>query len=152
MIIDLDAHQGNGHENDFLNDGDTYIVDFYNPYIYPNDTKAKRAISYEEHFNWEHNDEYYLEKLENALKHCIKDFHPDFIIFNAGTDCMAGDPLGNLNITKNGIIQRDEIVFKHALNNKIPILMVLSGGYQLQNAPTIAESLTNLIEKFNLFE
>ena len=86
------------------------------------------------------------------MKHCIKDFDPDFIIFNAGTDCMAGDPLGNLNITKNGIIQRDEIVFKHALNNKIPILMVLSGGYQLQNAPTIAESLTNLIEKFNLFE
>ena len=32
MIIDLDAHQGNGHETDFLNDKETvYIVDFFNP-------------------------------------------------------------------------------------------------------------------------
>jgi histone deacetylase 11 len=31
MIIDLDAHQGNGHERDFLNDADVFILDCYNP-------------------------------------------------------------------------------------------------------------------------
>ena len=41
MIIDLDAHQGNGHERDFLGDEkNTYIVDMYNPRIYPHDTLA----------------------------------------------------------------------------------------------------------------
>eukprot|EP01018_Ginkgo_biloba_P021683 Gb_35289 [translate_table: standard] len=35
MIIDLDAHQGNGHEMDFANDGRVYILDMYNGEIYP---------------------------------------------------------------------------------------------------------------------
>jgi histone deacetylase 11 len=30
MIVDLDAHQGNGHERDHLDDKDTFIIDFYN--------------------------------------------------------------------------------------------------------------------------
>src|SRR5262249_40920176 len=34
MILDLDAHQGNGHEHDFLGDKDTFILDAYNPSIY----------------------------------------------------------------------------------------------------------------------
>ncbi len=45
MIIDLDAHQGNGHERDFLNDDDVHIVDAYNPHIYPGDEYAMRGIS-----------------------------------------------------------------------------------------------------------
>ncbi len=44
MIIDLDAHQGNGHERDFKDDLHTYIVDAYNIRIYPGDTYAKDAI------------------------------------------------------------------------------------------------------------
>ena len=30
-----DAHQGNGHERDALGDNDVFIVDCYNPHIYP---------------------------------------------------------------------------------------------------------------------
>ena len=45
MIIDLDAHQGNGHERDHLNNEDVYIVDAYNHRIYPGDIDAKEAIS-----------------------------------------------------------------------------------------------------------
>lgn len=44
MIIDLDAHQGNGHELDHLNDDNTFIIDAYNHRIYPGDEKAKEAI------------------------------------------------------------------------------------------------------------
>jgi hypothetical protein len=43
-------------------------------------------------------------------------------------------------------------MFQTALSNKIPILMVLSGGYQKVNAPTIASSIQNLVTKFNLLE
>ena len=34
MIIDLDAHQGNGHETDFINDDRVYILDVYNRLIF----------------------------------------------------------------------------------------------------------------------
>lgn len=37
MIIDLDAHQGNGHERDMLDDKEVFIVDVYNHHIYPCD-------------------------------------------------------------------------------------------------------------------
>ena len=63
---------------------------------------------------------------------------------------MEGDPLSGLNITSEGIVRRDELVFKIALERHIPILMVLSGGYQKKNAPCIAESIANLYIKFNL--
>lgn len=45
MIIDLDAHQGNGHERDHINRDDVFIVDAYNHHIYPGDSPAKQAIS-----------------------------------------------------------------------------------------------------------
>ena len=45
MIIDLDAHQGNGHQRDHIKDDSVFIVDAYNHGIYPGDTHAKEAIS-----------------------------------------------------------------------------------------------------------
>ena len=35
---------------------------------------------------------------------------------------------------------------------KVPIAMVLSGGYQLTNAPVIADSIENLVHRFKLKE
>ena len=81
----------------------------------------------------------------------FREFKPDFVIYNAGTDCMCGDPLGRLNITEDGIIARDELVFRHCYQDKkVPIVMLLSGGYQISNAPVIAESIRNLCKQFDL--
>eukprot|EP00271_Cylindrocystis_brebissonii_P023123 TRINITY_DN9381_c0_g1_i1.p1 TRINITY_DN9381_c0_g1~~TRINITY_DN9381_c0_g1_i1.p1 ORF type:complete len:289 (-),score=49.62 TRINITY_DN9381_c0_g1_i1:495-1361(-) len=35
MIVDLDAHQGNGHARDFEGDERVYILDMYNSWIFP---------------------------------------------------------------------------------------------------------------------
>ena len=51
------------------------------------------------------------------------------MVYNAGTDCMAGDPLGGLNITPQGIVKRDAVVFETCWDFKVPVAMVLSGGY-----------------------
>lgn len=41
MIIDLDAHQGNGHERDFMFDENVFIVDFFCPDLaFPKDNFA----------------------------------------------------------------------------------------------------------------
>ena len=55
----------------------------------------------------------------------------DLIIYNSGTDIFDSDPLGNLCVSSEGIIKRDEMVFNYALKKKIPILMLFSGGYTL---------------------
>lgn len=84
------------------------------------------------------------------MRTCFETFKPEMIIYNAGTDCMEGDPLGRLNISPEGIIKRDLAVFKESLDAHVPVVMVLSGGYQLTNAPVIADSIKNLVEKFKL--
>jgi acetoin utilization deacetylase AcuC-like enzyme len=63
---------------------------------------------------------------------------------------MVGDPLGGMKLTPEGIIKRDEMVFDICLQHDIPVLMVLSGGYQRSNAPVIGRSIVNLMNKFNL--
>jgi len=72
---------------------------------------------------------------------------PDLIIYNAGTDIFVGDSLGNMSISAQGIIERDELVFRNAFDNKIPILMLLSGGYSGMSADIIGRSIENIINK-----
>ena len=63
---------------------------------------------------------------------------------------MENDPLGHLNITEEGILKRDELMFDICLKNNIPIVMLMSGGYQKTNGYTIGRSILNLIRKFDL--
>ena len=145
MIVDLDAHQGNGYEKDFLKDDSIYILDMYNADIYPNDIKAKLSIDRNIELRSGIGDSDYLDRLAKELEQAFGDFAPDLIIYNAGTDIMAGDPLGGMNISEQGIIQRDEMVFRMALSKKVPIVMLLSGGYRKENAAVIAKSIENIL-------
>lgn len=54
---------------------------------------------------------------------------------------MAGDPLGGCYLSPECIKRRDEIVFRFARERRIPILMLLSGGYQKENTYIISESI-----------
>ena len=65
---------------------------------------------------------------------------------------MRGDPLGRMDLTEDGIIKRDQIVFEECVKRNIPIVMVLSGGYQKSNAPCIAKSIANLLDTLKLKE
>ncbi|XP_042310970.1 histone deacetylase 11 isoform X2 [Sceloporus undulatus] len=143
-IIDLDAHQGNGHERDFMEDRRVYIMDVYNRYIYPGDGFAKRAIRRKVELDWGTEDTEYLQKVKTHVEGALNEVKSDIIIYNAGTDILDGDPLGGLAISPQGIIDRDEIVFRAARKHQVPILMVTSGGYQKRTARIIADSVLNL--------
>ncbi|KAK5913154.1 hypothetical protein CesoFtcFv8_002964 [Champsocephalus esox] len=134
-IIDLDAHQGNGHERDFLDDKRVFIMDVYNRYIYPEDTFAKKAIKRKVELDWGTEDSEYLQKVELHTEGSLNEVRPDIIVYNAGTDVLDGDPLGGLCISPQGIVKRDEIVFRAARRRGIPILMVTSGGVPEENRP-----------------
>jgi len=152
MIVDVDAHQGNGHERDFIDDEDVYILDVYNPHIFPHDVYAKRGISREVLVDGRTADDDYLRMLGDNLNQAIQEFQPDFLVYNAGTDCMANDPLGSMSLSDQAIIRRDELVFEHCLSRGLPLLMLLSGGYQRSTAPVIARSIVNLHQRFGLLK
>ncbi|XP_051649255.1 histone deacetylase 11 isoform X4 [Manacus candei] len=98
-IIDLDAHQGNGHERDFMDDPRVYIMDAYNRYIYPGDGFAKRAIKRKVELEWGTEDTEYLQKVHTHVEGALNEFKPDILVYNAGTDILDGDPLGGLAIS-----------------------------------------------------
>jgi histone deacetylase 11 len=127
-----------------------YLINFLKKYIYPGDLQAQMQIDKEVPVWSGIDDSPYLENLQKALSQAFEEFTPQLIIYNAGTDIIEGDPLGQMKITPNGIIKRDEIVFNIAFEKKIPIYLLLSGGYQKSNAQVIANSILNLDKKFQL--
>ncbi|XP_028793502.1 histone deacetylase 2 isoform X1 [Neltuma alba] len=144
MIIDLDAHQGNGHEMDLANDDRVYILDMYNLGIYPFDYEARRYINQIVEVESGTRTEDYLQKLDRALEIAGHMFDPELVVYNAGTDILDGDPLGRLKISPEGIALRDEKVFQFACEKKVPIVMLTSGGYMKSSARVIADSIVNL--------
>ncbi|XP_031284538.1 histone deacetylase 2 [Pistacia vera] len=147
MIIDLDAHQGNGHEKDFSDDERVYILDMYNPGIYPFDYEARRYIDQKVEVQTGTTTDEYLKKLDDALEVAGRKFDPELVVYNAGTDILDGDPLGRLKISPEGIAARDEKVFRFARSRNIPIVMLTSGGYMKSSARIIADSIINLSRK-----
>ncbi|KAJ1259653.1 hypothetical protein BS78_10G172400 [Paspalum vaginatum] len=151
LIIDLDAHQGNGHEKDFANDGRVYTLDMYNAGIYPFDFGAKQYIDQKVELTSGMKTDEYLEQLDKALEVLKSRFQPQLTVYNAGTDILDGDPLGRLKVSPEGVVTRDEKVFRFAKDQNIPLLMLTSGGYMKSSARVIADSIINLSNK-NLIE
>ena len=75
-------------------------------------------------------DDDYLKVVKDALQTAIEAFRPDFIIYDAGIDIHADDDLGLINITTQGVYQRDQYVFSTAKAHNIPVMAVIGGGYQ----------------------
>jgi histone deacetylase 11 len=144
MVIDLDAHQGNGFEDIFKEDQRVDTFDLYNGEIYPHDLAAARYIRWKFPVKSGTADQQYLDILHGRLGNAITASAPDFIIYNAGTDPYEWDPLGGLGVTSTGLIHRDAYVFKQARSRRIPILMVLSGGYHADSAGIISSSIHHL--------
>jgi len=196
LIIDLDAHQGNGNALCLKNDPLTFIFDMHNANEYPvynTQTKVnpiyngKTSAQYIR-FNNPLNGGYlgttacaqylnmsiplfsslpfigaidkpiercidsneYLSILKTELPKALNDLksennYPDLIVFNAGSDIFERDDLGILNVSKAGIIERDQFIWQIARENNIAIMMVLSGGYGPENAGIVSESIANIL-------
>ena len=55
-----------------------------------------------------------------------------------------------MSVSMHGVVQRDEMVFQHALDCQCPISMVLSGGYAADSHEAVAASIKNLMTTFKL--
>merc|ERR1712000_586746 len=74
-------------------------------------------------------DDAYLSVVEATLLQLLDEQQPDLVLFDAGADVWEHDVLGHLNITLNGVRERDELVLRHCLSRHIPVLTVIGGGY-----------------------
>ena len=152
LIVDLDAHQGTGYAQIFLSNRGVFIFDIYNPQRPPVRSDIQQDIDLRARINFEYpvqagiKDSEYLKILQDHLVEAIKLCNPDLIIYVAGTDVFCGD-FGNMQISQDGIIRRDEYVFSVAEQLRKPILMLLAGGYSKQSAEITGKSILNILRK-----
>lgn len=74
-------------------------------------------------------DQVYLKAFEAIALPLIKAYNPDVFVFELGTDALAGDPLGNLQLTNNVYAE----VINHLLSFNKPIVATGGGGYNVDN-------------------
>ncbi|MFL9458102.1 histone deacetylase [Tolypothrix bouteillei VB521301_2] len=146
LVIDLDAHQGNGIARIFYKDESVFILDMYNEDIYPQDSWARKRINANIPLNSGTNNSVYLDKLKTELPLFIKTYKDAKIAFyNAGTDIYENDSIGKLRISKQAVLERDKFVFNSLIDSEIPCAMVLSGGYSKESYKLVVNTIDYIL-------
>ena len=91
----------------------------------------------------------YLESLENALARLLKSEY-DFVFYVAGADPFHRDRLGRLGLTKSGLRHRDELVFLRCRELRLPMAVVMAGGYA-EDVDDIVDIHTNTVRMASQF-
>lgn len=155
MIIDWDAHHGNGTQDAFYSDPSVlYFSTHHYPY-YPGTGSSeekgdKDGLGYNINvpLSSGSGDKEYISTFEKILVPAAEKFKPDFILISAGFDAHIEDPLGGMAVTDEGFKTLTKITMDIAekyCNNKI--VSVLEGGYNLRALPkTIAAHLEVLMK------
>lgn len=74
-------------------------------------------------------DDDYLAAVERTLLQLLDQYQPQLVLYDAGVDIYAGDPLGRLQVSEAGIRRRDRWVLQTLFERNIPVATVIGGGY-----------------------
>jgi acetoin utilization deacetylase AcuC-like enzyme len=96
-------------------------------------------------------DDDYLAWLDNALSSGLRQFMPDLICYIAGADPYREDQLGGLALSIEGLKKRDELVFRVAKAQAIPVMVTYAGGYARNVADTVTIHSNTVIAAREIF-
>ena len=147
LIVDLDVHQGNGTSVCLGGDPSVFIFDMFEADIYP---AHKEQVNLAVPLPPGTGDRQYLRLLAESLPQAIERAGPDLVLFQAGCDVLAGDPLARLELSEQGIVQRDAAVIDACAQRGIPVAMVLGGGYSDRAWRVQYASVRRTIERYGL--
>ncbi|WP_027883420.1 histone deacetylase family protein [Meiothermus rufus] len=134
LVVDLDAHQGNGTAALFQADPSVYTLSVHAERNYPlRKEQSDLDIGLADGVG----DQAYLEALEPALAQAFA-FAPDLVFFNAGVDVLGNDRFGRLGLSLEGLAERDRRVLEKVREANRPLVVVMGGGYNRDPQITIA--------------
>ena len=141
LVVDLDVHQGDGTHAAFMDDPEafTFSVNGFRNYPFrrvPGDLELDLADGTR--------DERYLEGLARLLPQALARSRPDLCFYLAGADPYAGDRLGRLALTKEGLAARDAVVRDALWRAGVPVCVTLAGGYAEPIGDTVEINLATL--------
>lgn len=153
IMIDLDVHRGNGFSKFYESDKNVGIFDLYNMQIYPgllDDPNDEQPFIIPMRAGL--NSEDYLDLLKTEFP-LFLDAHqnPKIAFYNAGTDILASDKLGHLNVSYEAVKERDRYIVDALRARNIPTVIMTSGGYSKESYKLVAELASYLIKTGELF-
>lgn len=146
LMIDLDAHRGNGFESYSLQDPAVHNFDMYNFQVYP-------GLHPGDPDEWKYmiplkaktGDQTYQERLHRELIGFLDENQDAKLIFyNAGNDILESDPLGGLALSIEGVKKRDNFVVNEIIKRDVPAVVMTSGGYS-NNSYLLIVNLARII-------
>jgi acetoin utilization deacetylase AcuC-like enzyme len=122
-VIDLDVHQGDGTAAIFAEDPAVLTLSMHGENNFPFRKQRSRIdVALADGTG----DAEYLHQLQEVLPE-VTAFRPEVIFYQSGVDALAGDRLGRLALTLDGLKRRDRLVLE--VSHAIPLVITLGGGY-----------------------
>jgi acetoin utilization deacetylase AcuC-like enzyme len=126
VVVDLDVHQGNGTAGIFAGDDDVFTFSMHGARNFPfHKVPGSRDVELEDGTG----DAAYLAALEQHLDEVLDAAAADLAFYLAGSDPYAGDRLGRLKVSMEGLSRRDRMVFAACRRRGLPVVTVMAGGY-----------------------
>jgi acetoin utilization deacetylase AcuC-like enzyme len=124
-VVDLDVHQGDGTAAIFERDPEVFTLSLHGENNFPFRKQQSRLdVALPDGTE----DAAYLAALDKALPQ-VAVFSPEIIFYQSGVDALAGDKLGRLSLSYEGLSARDRRVMALAQTRSIPLVITLGGGY-----------------------
>ncbi len=129
-VIDLDVHQGNGTASILREAPQLFTFSMHGAKNFPlRKVPSDLDVPLEDGTD----DQTYLDKLDEALllldAERNRNGEFDLVIYLAGADPYAGDRLGRMLLSKQGLLGRDRQVLSWCQQRSTPVAIAMSGGY-----------------------
>jgi acetoin utilization deacetylase AcuC-like enzyme len=126
VILDTDVHQGNGTAAIFRGDDSVFTFSIHGEKNFP---LRKEPSDLDVEVPDGTGDDEYLEMVEQGVWEALHRAQADLAIWLSGADPFAGDRLGRLKVTKEGLARRDEVVLSACAGRRLPVVVTMAGGY-----------------------
>lgn len=143
LVFDCDVHQGDGTATLLANEPRAFTCSIHCERNYPFE---KQISDLDVALPDGMGDTEYLGVVTDTLNRALALCRPDIVLYDAGVDVFAGDPLGKLNISEDGIRARDHRVLSELKQRGIPIATVIGGGYD-DDRPALARRHAIVVEE-----
>jgi acetoin utilization deacetylase AcuC-like enzyme len=134
VVIDCDVHQGDGTAAIFADDARVFTFSIHGARNFP---FHKQQSDLDSELEDNTGDADYLVALETGVSYAVELAEADLAIYLAGADPYSGDKLGRLSVSKAGLRDRDWFVIGICHERKLPVAVVMGGGYARATQDTV---------------
>ncbi|MBV9454842.1 MAG: histone deacetylase [Rubrobacter sp.] len=134
VVLDTDVHQGNGSAAILQEDLSIFTFSVHGAKNYP---FRKESSDLDIALQDGADDGVFLEALAKGLEQALDHARASLAIFLAGADPFVGDHLGRLSVSKEGLAERDRLVFGSCRERDIPVAVTMAGGYAREVSDTV---------------